>query len=85
MAKGVSDGVELATVEDSSAGVEFLEVQGFVVEKLLGFWVGGDEDLEAAVEEEAVDNVGADAAADSVGCFKEEERDVLGVQMSGGG
>lgn len=85
MAKRVGDGVELAIVEDLGSGIEFLEVQGLVIEELLGFWVGGDEDLEAAVEEEAVDNVGADAATDGVGCFEEEERDVVGVEVGGGG
>lgn len=85
MAKRVGDGVELAIVEDLGSGIEFLEVQGLVIEELLGFWVGGDEDLEAAVEEEAVDNVGADTATDGVGCFEEEERDVVGVEVGGGG
>ena len=85
MAEGVGNGVELAIVEDSGAGVEFLEVKGLVVEEVLGFGVGGDEDLEAAVEEEAVDNVGADAAAHGVGGFEEEEGDVAGVEVGGGG
>lgn len=85
MAERVGDGVELAIVEDSGAGVELLEVEGLIIEELLGFRVGGDEDLEAAVEEEAVDNVGAHAASDGVGGFQEEEGDVLGVQVGGGG
>lgn len=85
MAERVGDGVELAIVEDSGAGVELLEVEGLIIEELLGFRVGGDEDLEAAVEEEAVDNVGADASSDGVGGFQEEEGDVLGVQVGGGG
>lgn len=56
-----------------------------VIEEFLGFGIGGDKDLEAAVEEEAVDNVGADAAADGVGGIEEEEGDVVGVEVGGGG
>lgn len=66
MAERVGDGVKLTIVENSSSGVELLEIQGLVIEELLGLWIGSDEDLEAAVQEEAVDNVGADAAADCV-------------------
>lgn len=66
MAERVGDGVKSTIVENSSSGVELLEIQGLVIEELLGFWIGGDEDLEAAVQEEAVDNVSADAAADRV-------------------
>jgi len=85
VAERVGDGVKLAIVENSSSGVELLEIQGLVIEELLGFWVGGDEDLEAAVQQEAVDNVGADSASDRVGSFEEEERDVVGVEVGGGG
>lgn len=85
MAERVRDGVKLAIVENSSPGVELLEIQGLIIEELLGFGIGGDEDLEAAVQEEAVDNVGADAASDGVGSFEEEEGDVVGVEVGGGG
>ena len=44
MAERVGDGVELAIVEDSGAGVELLEVERLIIEELLGFRVGGDED-----------------------------------------
>lgn len=56
-----------------------------VIEELLGFWVGSDEDLEATVEEEAINNICADAATNGIGCFEEEERDVLRVEVGGGG
>lgn len=64
--EGVGDGVETTAVVNTGAGVEFLEVEGLVVEKFLGFGVGGDEDLEAAVEKEPVDDISSDAAADRV-------------------
>lgn len=85
MADRVCDGVELVVVEDSSSGIELLEVEGLVVKELLGFRVGGDEDLETAVEDEAVDGVSADAAADGVRCFEEEEGNIVGVEVGGGG
>lgn len=56
-----------------------MEIQGIVVEKVLGFRVGSDEDLEAAVKEEAFDDVCSNAAADGVGGFEKEEMSVLRV------
>lgn len=85
MAQRVGDGVELAVEVDEGAGVEFLEAERFVVEEGLSFRVGGDEDLEPAIEEEAVDEVGADTATNAVGGFKEEEWDVFGAEVGGGG
>lgn len=64
--EGVGDPVEAAVVVDEGAGVELAEVEGVIVEEAAGLGVGGDEDLEAAVEEEAVDLVGAHAAAHAV-------------------
>lgn len=51
----------------------------------MGFRVSSDEDLEATVKKKAVDEVGADAAADAVGCFEKKERDVTRVEVEGGG
>lgn len=39
MAQRVGDGVELAVVVDKSAGVEFLEAEGLVIQEGLGFRV----------------------------------------------
>lgn len=85
MAQRVGYGVELPVVIDKSAGVEFLEAERLVIEERLGFRVCGDEDLEAAVEEEAVDEVGADTATDTVGGFEEDKGDVFGAEVGGGG
>jgi len=85
MANRIGDGVELAVEVNFGAGVEFLEVQGRIIEKLLGLRVSGDKDLEAAVEEEAVDGVGTDPSADAVGGFEEEEGDTGGIELCGGG
>lgn len=62
-----------------------MEVEGLVIEEFSSFGISGDEDLKAAVEKEAVDQVGADATADGVGGFEEEEGDVGGVEVGGGG
>lgn len=85
MPQGIRDGVELAVVEDLGAGVEPLEIKGIVVEKLPSFGVSSDKDLEATVESEAIDVIGADAAADGVGGFEEEVRDVKSLEAGGGG
>jgi hypothetical protein len=77
--------VELTIVVNASAGVESLKIEGLVVEKLLGFGVCRDEDLESAVEKKAVNDVSSDAAADVVGSFEKEEGDVLGVEVGGCG
>lgn len=62
--------MKLPAVENLSSGVESPEIERFVVEKLLGFGIRGDEDLKPSVEKEAVDGgVCADAAADAVGGF----------------
>lgn len=55
------------------------------MKEFLGFRVGGDKDLEAAVKKKAVDDVSSDTAANSVGSFEEEEGDVAGVEVGGGG
>ncbi|TQD77061.1 hypothetical protein C1H46_037388 [Malus baccata] len=72
-------------IDKKNHEVEFLEVEGLVVKKFMGFWVSGDEDLEALVEKEPVDDISSDAVADDVGGFEEEEMGVLGVEVGGGG
>ncbi|KAM1730099.1 hypothetical protein ACFX1S_020548 [Malus domestica] len=51
----------------------------------MGFWVSGDEDLEASVEREPVDDISSDIVADGFRGFEEEEIGVLGVEVGGGG
>ena len=77
--------MKLPAVENLSSGVESLQIKGLVIEKLLGFGIGGDENLKPSVEEEAVDDVCADATADAVGSFEEQERDSCGGEASCGG
>lgn len=87
---GVSPGVvhafEVSAVAlDLRAMVEGVEVEFLVVELLLGFGVAGLEDLESAVEEEALDLVGADASADVVRRFENEGFDAQFMKAFCGG
>ncbi len=59
----------LAVPPHERARFERLEVERVHVELAVHLGVGGEGDLEATVEGEAVDDVAADAAADAVGCF----------------
>ena len=58
--------MEAARAPDERAGEERLQVEGRVVQDPAGLRVGGEKDLEAAVEAEAVHEVRADAPADAV-------------------
>ena len=64
--------MEIGADPDEGTGVEGGQPERVVVEEVLGGGVGGQQDLEAAVEAEAVDVVGADAAAGSVGALEDE-------------
>lgn len=81
----VRDGVKASAVVNSSSGVELLKVEGLIIQKPLGFRIGSDENLEAAVEKESSDGIGPDAAADGIGGFENEERDILRMEAGGGG
>ena len=83
VAARVGQAVEPAAEADQGAAVERLQVERAVVEDALGLGVGGEQDLKAAVEAEAVDGVGADAAADAVGRFDDAERDADLAQPQG--
>lgn len=76
--------MEASIIVYLSSGVKFLEFQSFVIEEFLSFRISCNEDLEAAVEEETVDNVGTDTATDGVGSFYKEERDVIGGEPGRG-
>ena len=56
-----------------------------VVEEFLGFRVGGNEDLETPVQKKTIEDVSPYTATHSVGGFEEEEGNVLGVEVGGGG
>ncbi len=55
------------------------------MEEFLGFRVGGDEDLETPVQKKTIEDVSPYTATHSVGGFEEEEGNVLGVEVGGGG
>lgn len=81
----IRDGVKASAVVNPSSGVEFLKVERLIIQKLLGFRIGSDKNLKAAVEKESGDGIGPDAATDGVGGFEKEERNILRMEASGGG
>ena len=66
VAKRVAEHVQAGLGACGDPGPERLEAEGVDVDPAAYGWVGGVEQLEAAVDEEPVDAVGADAAADPV-------------------
>lgn len=82
-AEGIGDGLEAVVEEDFCAGAKGAELECVVIEYALGFGIGGEEDLEAAIESEAVDYVGADASAGGVGGFENAERDAALLEAEG--
>ena len=65
--------VHAACKPGERAGGEFFQIEGVIVESALCFGVGGEQDLEAAVEQVAFEFVGANASADAVGGFDDLE------------
>ena len=81
----IRDGVKASAVVNSGTGVELLKVEGLIIQKLLGFRIGSDENLEAAVEKESSEGIGPNAAADGVGGFEKEKRNILRMEAGGSG
>jgi hypothetical protein len=78
-----SDGHELAAGADHRPRVERVQLQLAVVERVAGLGVGGQQGLEAPVEQEVLDPVGADPAADPVGRLQHGGGDALLVEAAG--
>ena len=60
-----------------------MQLQLPIVEGLAGLGIGGQQDLEAPVEQEVLDPVGADPAPDPVGGLQDGGRDPLLVEAAG--
>ena len=82
-AERVADQMGGGAVPDDGARFESAEVECVDVELPIEFGVRGEEHLEPAVEAIAVDDVGANASADAVGCL--EHDDVVSDALEGGG
>ena len=68
---------------DDGAGIEQGELEGVDVQATLHLGVGRQQDLEATVQLEAVDHVGAHAAPDAVGRLQHAALDPRGGQVLG--
>jgi hypothetical protein len=77
--------VESACPPDERAGEEGPQVERRVVEDAAGLGVGGEEDLEAAVQAEAVHHVRADAAPDPDRGLEDTHRRPRLVEAQGAG
>jgi hypothetical protein len=82
-AEGVADDGTLAVAPDECTGVERLQVERCHVELAVHLGVGGERHLEAAVEGEAVDVIGAHTTADAVARLVHLDRDPRLVQRHG--
>jgi hypothetical protein len=59
---------------------ERFQIEAGIIEQSLRIGIRGEEYLKSAIEEEAVDFVGANATADGVGGFKNLKGDILFVK-----
>ncbi len=72
-AERVADRVEPVADPDQSARLERSQSERHTVELPVQLGVGGEHDLEAAVDQESVDLVGAHSSADLVGCLDDDD------------
>ena len=66
LAEWIAEQCELLADSNECAGIERAEIERVDVELTVEFGVGPQQDLETAVEDEAVDDVAADPPADAV-------------------
>ena len=81
--EGVADGLELATHVHPGAGRERAEAKGVVVEHGLRLGVGRQQDLEAAVDQEAVLPMRPHSPAHGVGGLQHDGLDAARGQGAG--
>ncbi len=84
LAPGVGGAGEAVTDADEGAGMKGAEVEGRHVEEGGGRLVGGQEDLESAVQREAVDDVRAHPPARAVVGFEDADRVAELTEAHGG-
>jgi hypothetical protein len=68
--KDVHESPKLSHLEDQCPGSEAAQIQVFQVEQLTCLRVGAEIDLEPAIEQEPVLDVGADPPADVIRTFQ---------------
>jgi hypothetical protein len=74
-AEGVADALQPLGGADDRAGGEGAEAQRLEIEALSYLGIGGQQDLESAIEQESVDRVGAYAPPDPVRSFEHGDLD----------
>ena len=84
-AEWIAEQCELLADSNECAGIERAEVERVDVELTVEFGVSPQQDLETAIEGEAVDDVAADPPANAVGRFEHDHRAPRFVQDPGGG
>src|SRR6185436_9160498 len=82
---GIADAMEPARVPHPGLRSERLQVERRVVQRRLRLGGGGREDLEAAVEKESADPVGAHPPADLVGGLEQEAPEARRGESPGAG
>jgi hypothetical protein len=80
----VGEAIETFAEPGQCARDKRAEGQCRVVKVSLALGVGGEEDLESAVEEEAVSVIGTDAPANVVGGVEEETVETARLKLDGG-
>ena len=75
--------MKAACLADEGAGSEMFEGEGVVIEHAVGFGIGGEQDLEAAIETEALNEVSAHAAAGGVGGLEQLHAHASGGEIAG--
>src|SRR5258708_6700000 len=74
-APGINQLVQAAGKPGKRTGSELFQIECLVLEKALGFGISGQQHLEAAVEQESLELVGADASANAIRRFQDLKRD----------
>ena len=75
----------LGAQHDPRTGHKRAQVEGVVIEDALSLRVRRVVELEAAIEPEAIDHVGAHSAANRVGSLEDRDGHAEGLQTSRGG
>jgi hypothetical protein len=73
-----------ATDHDAGTCDEGPQIEGIVVKNASALGVSGVVQLEAAIEAETVDDIGAHAPANAIGGFEHRDLDTVGGEISSG-
>ena len=83
IATWIGEAGESAFAADEDAGPKRPQVERPIIQRPLCLGIGGEQNLKAAIEAEAIDAIGADPAADAIGRFENGEREADPAQPQG--